>query len=332
MFADHPLSGVGLGEFFPWYLRLKPVDAEVTRDPHNILLSFLSQAGVLGGLAVVLLFLLPWVAATFMERRRGGAALYAASIGAVAAWMTHSMFQFNELIPGTLYFAAAGGLFFMDGGFRTRGVEAPLHRRVALFASALACALFACHGFSRVPGERLMRMGEVEEAREKGAGRDCYASAARKLEQAVMPWRELGDSLARAGQWKEAHDAFVEMAARIPHRASAHFRLACSSMALGRLDDAEIALDKAEQWYPFYPELFIARAVLADMRARGDMSFMARDSIARQVASVTAQCRSDGEGLLVTFDAKNHGLLEPVLAGAALRTADGRPVSFKAAE
>ncbi len=52
MFAQRPLLGVGLGEFFPWYMRLKPPGAEETRIPHSILMLFASQGGLLGLLAL----------------------------------------------------------------------------------------------------------------------------------------------------------------------------------------------------------------------------------------------------------------------------------------
>jgi hypothetical protein len=59
MAAAQPVAGVGLGEFFPWYMRLKPAGAEETRLPHCMVLGFAAQAGVLAGVAALGCLLLP---------------------------------------------------------------------------------------------------------------------------------------------------------------------------------------------------------------------------------------------------------------------------------
>jgi O-antigen ligase len=58
MVADHPWLGVGPGNFAPWYQHYKVPEAlEAVADPHNLLLSILTQYGPLGliGLGIVLL-------------------------------------------------------------------------------------------------------------------------------------------------------------------------------------------------------------------------------------------------------------------------------------
>jgi O-antigen ligase/tetratricopeptide (TPR) repeat protein len=60
MYADHPLTGVGGGNFADFYTRYKPPAAlESVADPHNFLLSFLTQYGPLGLLAFLTLIALP---------------------------------------------------------------------------------------------------------------------------------------------------------------------------------------------------------------------------------------------------------------------------------
>jgi hypothetical protein len=49
MFADNPFTGVGGGNFGSWYLRYKdPAALEAVSDPHNFLLSILTQFGPVG--------------------------------------------------------------------------------------------------------------------------------------------------------------------------------------------------------------------------------------------------------------------------------------------
>ena len=109
IFAMKPIAGAGIGEYFTWYMRLKPSDTEITREPHNLPLALLSQCGIPGGLAALAFYILPWLL-VFVRRGRysaQGPISLAAAIGC-AAWSMHSLFQFNELIPGTAYLVAAG--------------------------------------------------------------------------------------------------------------------------------------------------------------------------------------------------------------------------------
>lgn len=60
MLADHPLLGVGGGNFAEWYPRYKiPAAPETVRDPHNFILAVFSQYGILGLAALTALFALP---------------------------------------------------------------------------------------------------------------------------------------------------------------------------------------------------------------------------------------------------------------------------------
>ena len=60
MYADHPLTGVGPGNFGHFYFRYKPASAlESVSDPHNFLLSLLTQYGPLGLIGFVVMLFVP---------------------------------------------------------------------------------------------------------------------------------------------------------------------------------------------------------------------------------------------------------------------------------
>ncbi len=64
MYADHPLTGVGPGNFKSYYTQYKtPAALEVVKDPHNFILSLLTQYGPIGLIGFILMLLLPWHAA-----------------------------------------------------------------------------------------------------------------------------------------------------------------------------------------------------------------------------------------------------------------------------
>jgi O-antigen ligase len=60
MYRDRPLTGVGGGNFADFYPHYKiPAAPETVKDPHNFLLSFLSQYGPLGLLGFIAAFIIP---------------------------------------------------------------------------------------------------------------------------------------------------------------------------------------------------------------------------------------------------------------------------------
>jgi O-antigen ligase/tetratricopeptide (TPR) repeat protein len=70
MYADHPLTGVGPGNFSNYYPHYKPAAAlESVSDPHSFLLSLLAQYGPLGLLGFLAMLALPlWRSVTFSTR------------------------------------------------------------------------------------------------------------------------------------------------------------------------------------------------------------------------------------------------------------------------
>ena len=59
MFIDHPVSGVGLGNYYEEYMSTyrSPLSRETQGHPHNVLLAFLSETGLLGTSGYILLFI-----------------------------------------------------------------------------------------------------------------------------------------------------------------------------------------------------------------------------------------------------------------------------------
>jgi len=60
MYADHPLAGVGPGNFSQYYPRYKPAEAiESVADPHNFVLSVLTEYGPLGLIGFLAMIFIP---------------------------------------------------------------------------------------------------------------------------------------------------------------------------------------------------------------------------------------------------------------------------------
>lgn len=59
MFIEHPITGVGIGNYHKEYVShyRSPLSKEDTWHPHNVLLSMLAQSGLIGTIGYLLLFI-----------------------------------------------------------------------------------------------------------------------------------------------------------------------------------------------------------------------------------------------------------------------------------
>jgi hypothetical protein len=102
-FGDHPVAGVGAGNYTEPYFLLRHTTEDV-RQPHSIELQTLSELGVVG--ALVLVAILIAAALVFARWRRRGAdseaerVLFVAAVGMVVAWLAHTSVDWMHLLPG----------------------------------------------------------------------------------------------------------------------------------------------------------------------------------------------------------------------------------------
>jgi len=162
MYAEHPFTGIGPGNFASYYTRYKPAAAlESVADPHNFVLRILTQYGPLGLLGFIAMILLPLRRILFVDapgavgKYRGPrisfaalAAAFAAVISAVLLTVRLVMISFPQVDTPDLmlytFFALYGmpvvvfclGVWFLTAGEKHPG---PLHAN--LTTAALVCAV-----------------------------------------------------------------------------------------------------------------------------------------------------------------------------------------------
>ncbi len=268
MFASHPFTGAGLGEFFPNYMRLKPTGAEETRIPHNMFLNMLSQSGIVGGIAVLGCLLLP-LFLVLLARRKGGMPdpqLFGCVFVGLVSWGAHSLADFNLQIVGTVTIVAFLPLLSYAGDVGTE-LEVSTRNKNTLRMVLAAVALVAIAGAWRLPGE-LQYQRQYEEATDKreinlNRARKQAEKAASLLPFSPYPWSIFGSLAEHNGRPDMAVKAYSEATKRSPHRSAFHYHLACNSLAMGRIAEASSALSKALEWYPTDPENLKLKKILA---------------------------------------------------------------------
>jgi hypothetical protein len=292
MIAAAPLEGVGLGEYFPHYIRLRRPGAEETRQPHCMVLGYAAQAGVLAGLAALAVLGLP----LFLRRLApdAGAGLLAVVQAGTVAWGLHALADLNSEIAGSVMvfallplLAAAGGdhgpWSVVCGGEANgkNGAEgskngktgerntkkrkdektegARLKPAMILFrAAAVLLALAALAGVWRWPGERAYAEA-VQLAADGNVSTAVVAetaqAAARRLPESPYPWNFLGLRELARGDARAAQAAFAEAVARTPHRSGFWEPLSKSALLAGDLATARQAAAKAAEWNPSNPRI-----------------------------------------------------------------------------
>jgi hypothetical protein len=262
MFCAQPLTGVGLGEFFPQYLRIKPFGAEETRAAHNMVLEMLSQAGGLGGLAALLCVLLPvwFILGPGSAQRGADDPLALAAVAGLAAWGLHALLDFDLQIPPTVMIAAALPLFCCRP---PDGLQAgPLQRAERLLLAGLA--VVALLAWWRVPGEHAFRglADNAERFTLEELGRETVR-AGRALPLSPEPWATCGRAALTRGRPAEAAEAFRWALLRAPHRSAFEAWRAQSLLLAGDLPAAVAAASEAWALYPGSSRAMVLSALLA---------------------------------------------------------------------
>ena len=337
MFKERPLTGLGLGEFFPNYMRLKPVPAEETRDPHNFLLGMAGQCGVIGGLAALIALLFPFVLALKGKLSDGmspSADLPPAVLAGLAAWSVHALFEFNELIPGT---------FFIVGWFICLALPAAAEDAKRLPAwtrvPAIVLACIALIPLLRIPAEYEFQLVERGEAGGNPFG--ILKELDEKLPRSIGPvdlrfkpclnallprpdTLQIKQTMPKDYAAENAWQAANILVKRTPHRPSHWYKYALTAAAIGKWDEATHAIFKARGWYPTNGDYCLLDAVIQSRRAEW-LPFI-------RIADVKMHEQPDGSVLALydipeTFVPQFKEITE--LANSInIHLQDGRPVRF----
>jgi len=266
MFLNHPFLGVGIGDFFPEYLRLKPSGAEETRMPHSFFLFFLSQSGIAGGLAAAYFVLQPLLVWCHVRSRRievVSESLFVAITFGWFAWVWHSFTDFDLQVPATMMILVTLPLLALKFPRPADRRKLAVGRRWPLRAATLAFGLLAVAGIWRWPGEAAYR--KLVDLSEPAFLQDEITGAFRLQASRLLPatefcdrrapwspyhWDLLGKAAEKQKDYVLAANAFRAAAAKAPRRGSFYYHLAVCDKELGRYDEALAAIRTARSLYP----------------------------------------------------------------------------------
>ena len=254
MFLQNPFLGVGLGEFYPWYMRLKPIGAEETRLAHNLILHFLSQCGLFGGIAAIY-FCLQSILVNALVRKRvlslsSPIMFYGVMIGCLG-WGIHSLSDFNVQISGTLITYSVMPLLCLQFHL-PQSVRISRIGRAAVYALCGILIIMGLFSYRRLQGQ--MSYQKLCIQFQSGHSIENLIQSTKKtsddLPYSPYPWELLGKYSLSQKQYKVAENAFSKANLRAPHRAAYHAYRARCLLEVGQYSSALEAIQEALRWYP----------------------------------------------------------------------------------
>ena len=248
MLAAHPFAGTGWGDFFHDYMKIKTYPtSEAPHMPHNIVMSFASQTGAAGGLAVIAAIMWPLLVLWKQMRNKPLLKEILTVNGAIfcglLAFFIHGMFEVHLQVPANMAIALMLSILALTPDTKIdaeKKCTPPSFNKLIMVILTLAFITGA--GFTLKHGYRLIRyqeaferLGDLCDRRTKSPEEYMNISpdkVSRALNECVQiipqspfPWFTAGDFMLGHNRQYQAEQMYNKALALSPERASLHIRL-----------------------------------------------------------------------------------------------------------
>ncbi|MBA2384604.1 MAG: O-antigen ligase family protein [Actinobacteria bacterium] len=235
----HPIVGMGAGAFEQWWLRTREIPFKV-RDAHSLPLETAAELGVIGVLALLGVFLTPFVAGV----RARSDPLVPVALAGVVVYIAHASADWDWEVPVvTVTALALAGALLVPG--REEHVLPWSARRRALVVAPLAVT--AVVSLALIYGNRALAQARAASDRDDtGATMRHARTAARWAPWSSAPVQLEADIALERGNFATARDVYREAIAKDPSNWELWFGVALSSKGAER----RAALDRARALNP----------------------------------------------------------------------------------
>ena len=330
IYRRFPLFGAGLGEFFPWHLRLKDWEGDEARDPHSLFFSQLAQCGIPGALDALLRLAAPLLLALGLFRARRSKLPWQTTtiLGAWTAWNVHALTQFNDQVISTAILAGFLGLFAFDDTAPQPNAPAGLHLRLCQ-GVMLLLALIGLSALLKMPSEKTRQIADNAYADRHLS----YDTKVQRLQESIrqdtdacLPPKLLADLALQKKDPGTAEEAVAELILRTSHRASSWLRQWRLAVLEGDEQAEQEAMKQMELWYPTSPTLQFLKA-LPPLNAQTRLRLSYTDLEKLQVTPETVQFSLALPSLGTRI--QDEIILAPILRDGILDSQTGRTLQFQ---
>jgi len=264
IFSSNPFTGTGWGDFFHDYTKIKKFPGtEAPHDPHNIIMSFSSQCGIIGLFAIIalLLFTLYQAFKSAKEPTDNEFCPFAniAIFCGLAAYFIHSLTDINFQVPGTVATAIALS-FIVIKKIKLQLIPDKL-LKFANFAILPISILLLFFAIQRAKFERefdkLHKISNPIITDNENNSKVSIDDLKKILERTSLlapyspyPWATAGVYTQSQGLWNLSEIFFEEALKKSPERASFYYRIALSQLKQGKFPNAAKNFKKAYELFP----------------------------------------------------------------------------------
>jgi len=282
MFFSHPLLGAGWGDFFHTYTRLKHFPGtEAPHTPHNFILSFASQCGIIGLIVSIIVLIFPFYiyiqfknlkldsrGKTKMPRMDGEFFNIVITSGWLA-WCVHSLIDLNFQVPATVATAFIMILFltppssFKESGKFSLKIKGQLKKTVKVLLLIFS-GILIIFSYNRLISEQeffiLKELCKIQSTPANIHKRKKYHSyiltrlkrTTKQMSYSPYPWAEAGLSAMKSGHFAEGEIFLKKAIALSPERALYYENLAQCQYRTGNPQKAVKNHKKAVRCFPNY--------------------------------------------------------------------------------
>lgn len=270
MFLEHPVFGMGWGEFFHAYMKWKTLmTTEAPHTPHNFILAFASQTGVTGLLMSCLALAYPLWACLKKVRAESFKYIPISAEAAIllgwAAWTLHSLSDVNLQVSGSVSTALTMTIIL---GIYDRKETAPAIKKIYYplwYLFSITTILFALYGGIWIArGEyeffKLQMLCDARSMTKKQFNEVTVDDVHKQLAECVkyfpkspFPWGTAADFMLMKNRPFLAEQYYKEASKRTPLRPSFYYRLYWLQTHLKKYGEAEKNYQKAKELFPNNP-------------------------------------------------------------------------------
>ncbi|HZK15194.1 MAG TPA: O-antigen ligase family protein, partial [Solirubrobacterales bacterium] len=254
-FTDHPLDGVGAGNFDRTYFLERRTNEDV-RQAHSIEFQVLGDTGLIGGLLLgsylVAVFIGIGRRARVARSRGAETGLTVAAAGMFVVWLAQTSVDWLHLIPGVTGIALGAGaiLLLRPGGDEKRNTNLrPVSSLVTVGALVLAVVAIVFIGRPAL-AEHFRNQAQSEVASNPRAALDTLSDSLSLNPDAVQSYYTKAAALARLGAYRPAKLSLAEAIRREPHNYVSWALLGDLATRRGDLSEALEAYGEASRLNP----------------------------------------------------------------------------------
>ncbi len=259
MMRENILFGTGWGDFFHDYMRTKElVNPEAPHVPHNLILAFASQAGILGLIVSSVFILYPIF--IYIKKIKNHSWLQITLISGWTSWSLHSLSDFNLQIPASMSIAIILALVYLLSFESTsKKLKSFGALKTVIFSLIMISSLIFSYNILKqdILLGKMNALADPKYSFKKTKPEDNYIKVrehlnicSKEIPLSPFPYIDAANFAINSNNFLFAEQCLVRAAELSPERASIFYKLSRLQFSLKKFKEAEKNYRIAKELFP----------------------------------------------------------------------------------